>query len=148
LIAAGGGSSPSSGSSSCCPKPVECFRAAGQKVEGDKVFLDPEFLLEQVAKAPREFDLQARNPEHSVKVGGNSMVFAPVYGPPFVREGDVRRDAKMADFENFVRLSQSFPSSTRPGAPSSSRRTGRSTRATSTWCTRCRRCPTSPTWAP
>ena len=32
------------------------------------------------------------------------MVFAPVYGCPFMREGDVRRDAKMADFENLVRL--------------------------------------------
>ena len=36
------------------------------------------------------------------------MVFAPVYGCPFIREGDVRRDAKMADFENLVRLSQAF----------------------------------------
>ena len=43
------------------------------------------------------------------------MVFASVYGPPFVREGDVRRDATMADFENFVRLSQSFPELDSPG---------------------------------
>ena len=43
------------------------------------------------------------------------MVFSGVYGPPFVREGDVRRDAKMADFENFVRLSQSFPELDSPG---------------------------------
>jgi trimethylamine---corrinoid protein Co-methyltransferase len=43
------------------------------------------------------------------------MVFAAVYGPPFVREGAVRRDATMADFENFVRLSQSFPELDSPG---------------------------------
>ena len=86
------------------PEAVEYFRAAGQKVEENKVFLDPEFVLEQVAKAPREFELQARNPEKSVHIGGDNMVFSGVYGPPFVREGDVRRDAKMADFENFVRL--------------------------------------------
>ena len=91
------------------PEAVELFRAAGQKVEGEKVFLDPEFILEQVAKAPREFDLVARNPEHSVHIGGDHMVFSGVYGPPFVREGDARRDGKMADFENFVKLSQSFP---------------------------------------
>jgi trimethylamine--corrinoid protein Co-methyltransferase len=91
------------------PEAVEYFEKAGQRVEGEKVFLDPEFVLEQVAKAPREFELQARNPEHSIHVGGSSMAFAGVYGPPFVREGDVRRDAKMADFENFVRLGQSFP---------------------------------------
>src|SRR5829696_8363610 len=94
---------------------VELFRAAGQKVEGSKVFLDPEFVLEQVAKAPREFDLQARNPERSVHIGGDHMVFSGVYGPPFIREGEVRRDAKMADFENLVRLAQSFPELDSPG---------------------------------
>ena len=43
------------------------------------------------------------------------MVFSAVYGPPFVREGDVRRDATMADYENFVKLSQSFPELDSPG---------------------------------
>src|SRR4051812_22855121 len=94
---------------------LEEFRKAGQKVEGNNVKLDPEFILEQVAKAPREFELQARNPANSVHIGGDHMVFSPVYGPPFVREGDVRRDATMADFENFVKLSQSFPQLDSPG---------------------------------
>lgn len=84
------------------------FREAGQKVEDNKVFLDPDFVLEQVAKAPSEFDLQARNPAHSVHIGGDSMAFGAVYGPPFVREGDVRRDGTMEDFRNFARLAQSF----------------------------------------
>jgi trimethylamine--corrinoid protein Co-methyltransferase len=92
----------------------EC-RKAGQQVDGQNVKLDPEFVLEQVAKAPREFDVQARNPEHTVHIGGDHMVFASVYGPPFVREGDTRRDATMADFENFVKLSQSFPQLDSPG---------------------------------
>ena len=71
---------------------LDLFRKAGQKVEDNKVFLDPDFVLEQVAKAPREFDLQARNPANTVHIGGDSMAFGAVYGPPFVREGDVRRD--------------------------------------------------------
>src|SRR3954465_11666339 len=91
------------------PEAVEYFEKAGQRVEGEKVFLDPEFVLEQVAKAPSEFELQARNPEHSVHIGGDHMVFSGVYGPPFVREGETRRDATMADFENFTKLSQAFP---------------------------------------
>jgi trimethylamine--corrinoid protein Co-methyltransferase len=94
---------------------LEEFRKAGQKVEGNNVKLDPDFLLEQVAKAPREFDIQARNPEHSVHIGGDHMVFASVYGPPFVREGDTRRDATMEDYRNFVKLSQSFPELDSPG---------------------------------
>ncbi|MGA8210292.1 MAG: trimethylamine methyltransferase family protein [Nocardioidaceae bacterium] len=85
------------------------FREAGQKVEGQCVYLDPEFVLEQVAKAPREFDVQARNPDHSIHIGGDAMAFGAVYGPPFVREGDVRRDATMDDFERFAKLAQTFP---------------------------------------
>ncbi|QNN51008.1 trimethylamine methyltransferase family protein [Phycicoccus endophyticus] len=84
------------------------FAAAGQRVEGHTVFLDPEFVLEQVARAPRGFDVQARNPQHSIHLGGDSMAFGAVYGPPFVREGDTRRDGTMADYERFARLSQSF----------------------------------------
>src|SRR5207249_6975234 len=52
--------------------------------------------------------LVARNPEKPGRIGGQNMVFTGVYGPPFVREGDDRRDATMADFERFVKLSQAF----------------------------------------
>ncbi len=88
---------------------LDLLRAAGQKVEDQNVKFDPDFILEQVAKAPREFDVQARNPANTVHLGGDSMVFGGVYGPPFVREGDVRRDATMEDFRNFTRLAQAFP---------------------------------------
>ena len=68
---------------------LELFRQAGQKVEESDgagiVRFDPDFVLEQVAKAPREFDVQARNPANSVHIGGDSMAFGSVYGPPFVR---------------------------------------------------------------
>src|SRR5512135_3612994 len=97
------------------PEAVEEFRKAGQQVDGSVVKLDPDFVLEQVAKAPREFDVQARNPQQSVHIGGDHMVFTAVYGCPFVREGDVRRDATMADFENLVRLAQAFPQLDSPG---------------------------------
>ena len=97
------------------PEALEAFRAAGQQVDGEKVILDPEFVLEQVAKAPREFDVQARNPEKSIHLGGQHMAFASVYGCPFVREGDVRREATMDDFENLVRLSHAFPELDSPG---------------------------------
>jgi len=87
---------------------LELFRTAGQRVEENTVFLDPDFVLEQVAKAPREFDVTARNPENSVHIGGDSMAFGAVYGPPFVRQGDVRREATMEDFRSFTKLAQSF----------------------------------------
>src|SRR3954470_22363299 len=87
---------------------LELFLQAGQKVEENTVFLDPDFVLEQVAKAPREFDVAARNPAHSVHIGGDAMAFGAVYGPPFLREGDVRRAETMNDFRNFAKLSQSY----------------------------------------
>ena len=88
---------------------LDAFRKAGMTVEDKKVILDPDFVLEQVAKAPREFDLQARNPERSVHIGGDHMVFSPVYGCPFIRDGLERRDATLADFQNLARLAQAFP---------------------------------------
>ena len=98
------------------PEAVEVLVKAGQTLEDEnRIRFDPEFILEQVAKAPREFELQARNPEHSAHIGGNHMVFAPVYGPPFIRDGDTRRDAKMADFENLVKLCQVFDQLDSPG---------------------------------
>jgi trimethylamine--corrinoid protein Co-methyltransferase len=94
---------------------LDIFRAAGQQVEGQLVRFDPDWILEQVAKAPPEFDLQARNPERTVHLGGNHMVFSAVYGCPFVREGLTRRDATYEDFQNLVKLAQSFPQLDSPG---------------------------------
>jgi len=94
---------------------LDYLRGAGQDVDGQLVKFDPEWILEQVAKAPPEFDLQARNPERTVHIGGRHMVFSAVYGCPFVREGIERRDATYADFQNLVKLSQSFPQLDSPG---------------------------------
>jgi len=90
------------------PEAVELFRAAGQRTDGEVVYLDPEFVLAQVALAPREFDVQARNPANTVHIGGDDMAFGAVYGSPFVRDGAVRRDATMDDFRRLCMLSQSF----------------------------------------
>ncbi len=90
------------------PEALDLFRQAGQKVEENNVFFDPDFLLEQAAKAPREFDIQARNHANDVHIGGDHMVFSSVYGPPFVRRGDVRREGTLEDYRNFAKLAQSF----------------------------------------
>jgi len=90
------------------PWAVELLREAGQTVEDVNVKFDPEWILAQVAMVPSEFNLRARNPKNNVHIGGNSMVFGGVYGPPFVREGSVRRDATFNDFQNFCKLAQSF----------------------------------------
>src|SRR5260370_25717806 len=51
------------------PEAVELFRKAGQAVDGDVVRLDPEFVLQQVARAPREVAGPARHPANTVHIG-------------------------------------------------------------------------------
>ena len=88
------------------PKALAILERAGQRVVGETVFLDPDFVAERVALAPQEFTLHARNPDRDVILGGRNMVFIPVQGPPFVRRGDTRRVAGIEDFEDFCRIAQ------------------------------------------
>ncbi|MDX6567038.1 MAG: trimethylamine---corrinoid protein Co-methyltransferase, partial [Gaiellales bacterium] len=88
------------------PEALRQLAAAGQQVEGSVVRLDPDFVLEQVALAPETFTLHARNPARDIELGGDTMVFMPVQGPPFVRRRGERRDGTMADFDDFCRLAQ------------------------------------------
>src|SRR3954468_20689877 len=90
------------------PEALRLFREAGQTVEGDIVKLDPDFVLALVAGAPSEFALRARNRARSFTVGGEVMNFVPVQGPPFVREGDVRREGTLDDFRRFSKLAQVY----------------------------------------
>ncbi len=84
---------------------LEILRGKGQKVEGNRVYFDRHFVEEMVAKAPESFTLHARNPEHNLTCGGEDIIYMPGYGAPFVYEADgTKRDATMADYENFVRL--------------------------------------------
>ena len=86
------------------------WREAGADVKGTRVHF-PEGLCRSLLKtAPRVFTQHARNPERSVEIGGNATVFAPVYGPPFVRDLDKgRRYGTIEDFRSFVKLAYQAP---------------------------------------
>jgi trimethylamine--corrinoid protein Co-methyltransferase len=82
----------------------------GVEVRDDIAYFDPAQVEELVAKAPATFTQLARNPDNNVIIGGNHMCFAPVYGPPFVHNLDRgRREATLADFQNFVKLAYLSP---------------------------------------
>src|SRR5437588_10284410 len=90
------------------PRARDLLKAAGMKVEEDRVRFDRGWVLGMVAKAPETFELQARNPKRSVTIGGDNMVNAPVYGPPFITDLERgRRGATIEDFNNFDKLAQS-----------------------------------------
>ncbi|TMC84028.1 MAG: trimethylamine--corrinoid methyltransferase, partial [Chloroflexi bacterium] len=85
----------------------ELFQKAGMRVEENRVRFERAFVLEQVAKAPATFELQARNASRTVTLGGDNMVTAPVYGPPFVTDLERgRRGATIEDFTNFDKMAQ------------------------------------------
>ncbi|WKY45245.1 glycine betaine--corrinoid protein methyltransferase [Eubacteriaceae bacterium ES2] len=84
---------------------LEVFRKNNQRVEGHRVYLDTEFVENMVEKAPQSFTLHARNPENNLVCGGGDALYMPGYGAPFIYEADgTKRDATMADYNNFVKL--------------------------------------------
>ena len=81
------------------------------EVDGDRkrVRFDPALIEEMLMDVPDRFTIHARNPEKTVTMGGNSIVFATVCGPSFVSDLDRgRRAGTRADMENFVKLSGSL----------------------------------------
>jgi len=87
----------------------EIFGKAGMKIEDMRVRFDRDFILETVAKTPATFELQARNASRSVVLGGDNVVTAPVYGPPFITDLERgRRGATIEDFNNFDKMAQAI----------------------------------------
>lgn len=92
------------------PEALQMWRDAGADVQGERVRFPKGLCRKLLETAPREFTQFARNQERSVQIGGKTTVFAPVYGPPFVRDLDGgRRYATLEDFHNFVKLAYLAP---------------------------------------
>jgi trimethylamine--corrinoid protein Co-methyltransferase len=92
------------------PEALEIWKQAGADVDGERVRFPRGLCRALIKTAPSSFTQHARNPERSVKIGGDSTVFAPVYGPPFVLDLDQgRRYATIEDFRNFVKLAYVAP---------------------------------------
>ena len=97
------------------PETVELFSRAGGQVTsvGNSAWnirFESGMIRKILKTAPQKFTQHARNPANSVEIGGDSTVFAPAYGSPFVMDMDQgRRYGTLADFENLVKLAQSSP---------------------------------------
>lgn len=87
------------------PDALALWREAGADIEGERVRLPKGLARSLCSSAPSSYTQNARNPARNVDIGGRSLVLAPVYGPPFVRDIESgRRYATMDDFQNFVKL--------------------------------------------
>jgi len=93
------------------PRGRALLAAAGASVDeaSQMVRLDPALISRALESVPAETELVAVNPARSCRVGGQHVVFAPVAGPPSVSDLERgKRTGTLADFRDFVRLSQSF----------------------------------------
>jgi len=87
------------------PWALALWKDAGADVQGERVHIPRGLARKLCATAPSRIKQHARNPDKTVEIGGNSLVCAPVYGPPFVRDlAGGRRYATIADFQKFVKL--------------------------------------------
>ena len=92
------------------PRALELFKGAGCDVRGERVRFPRGLARKLASTAPSDFVQHARNPERSVHIGGTDLVFAPVYGSPFVHDLDGgRRYGTIEDFRNFVKLTYASP---------------------------------------
>lgn len=93
------------------PRAHEILKAAGARHEigTDRVRFDRALIEESVAKAPAQFVLHARNPEHNLNIGGRWITFGAVSSPPNVSDlAGGRRPGSKQDFDNLIRLGQTL----------------------------------------
>ncbi len=86
------------------------WKAAGAKVDGERVHLDRGLVRELIATIPADFTYHARDPRKNVRLGGRHAVFVPMTGAPFLRDlDDVRRNPTLDDLAMFHKLSHMLP---------------------------------------
>jgi len=86
---------------------LDRYAAAGATVDRDSgmVRMGRDMVLELVAKAPSEFTLTPRNPEHAVTFGGDHFCVGIVSGPPNCSDLDGgRRPGTYEDSNNLTKL--------------------------------------------
>ena len=93
------------------PEILDIFAQAGCDVNGERVRFAPGFCRKTIhATAPATFSQHARNPEKTVRFGGDATILCPSWGPPFVHDLDRgRRYATHEDFQSLVRLHHTIP---------------------------------------
>ncbi len=75
----------------------------------EMVCFDRHMLMEQVALAPSEVTLHARNPTKNIKLGGKNLVFTSVGGPAYCNDLDRgRRRGTFEDSCDYLKLVQSL----------------------------------------
>jgi trimethylamine--corrinoid protein Co-methyltransferase len=89
---------------------LDLWDQAGAKVDhaNQHVWIDRDLLAETIQTAPHTFTWHARNPDHSLTIGGNHIAFAPCAGMAYVSTLDgQRRPGRLEDFHKVLQIAQS-----------------------------------------
>ena len=90
---------------------LSLFERAGAKVDHatQTVWLDRGLVAETIKTAPPSYTLTPRNVNRAVHLGGDTLNFTLVAGPPNVHDMERgRRAGNLADYRDFIRLAQHF----------------------------------------
>ncbi len=92
------------------PEALELLSQAGCRVEGDLVRMDRDFVMEMVAKAPDQFTITPRNPDRTLPIGGNNLLFGNVSSPPNYWDLDLGKKVagNREQCRNLLKLTQYF----------------------------------------
>ena len=89
----------------------EKFRSLDGSVDEStqNVRIDRELIMALIDKAPRQFTLTPRNPDHQLLIGGNRINCGLVSGPPNVHDRiNGRRSGNFLDYQRLIKLGQTF----------------------------------------
>ncbi|RVH80846.1 methyltransferase [Sinorhizobium meliloti] len=92
-------------------KAMALFEKAGAIVDRENLMIriDESIVEAALATTPSSFTLTSRNPEKRLTIGGNTIAFGLVAGPPNVHDRvNGRRQGNLADYQNFTRLAHHF----------------------------------------
>ncbi|MBZ9864685.1 trimethylamine methyltransferase family protein [Mesorhizobium sp. CA15] len=90
---------------------MDLFAKAGAIVDREEriIRIDESLVTAALRNVPSSFTLTSRNPQKQVHLGGNSLVFGLVAGPPNVHDRiNGRRQGNLPDYQNFIRLAHHF----------------------------------------
>ncbi len=91
------------------PEALDILRRAGADVDdaSQMVRFDRGLIEEKISRAPSQFTLHTRNPEHDLIFGENHINFATVGSAPNVSDMERgRRPGNFADYVNLLKLAQ------------------------------------------
>jgi trimethylamine--corrinoid protein Co-methyltransferase len=87
------------------PEALQVLRERGVRVVGKTAFFSEQQIMDRLRQAPATFTLHARNPQHTIVLGGDRTHYAPAYGAVHIVQGNgAFRPPLLADYFKFARL--------------------------------------------